>query len=377
MRAVGPGFLGGITLGDWFALLRENDFDVDPRYWLRAAVITMRSMGNSVRRCREPAVGDSELPNGCDEPPLFILGIWRSGTTHLQNLLACDARFATPNWFDASYPHSFLCGNGRPSRLESALVPRNRLQDNMRFGFDQPAEDEFALCTVTRRSPLLSWVFPRRANHYDRYLTLQDISPEELAAWKTGLARFVQKLAWKYRKPLVLKSPPHTARIRHLLELFPQARFIHIHRHPYAIYQSTLHLHRELSKYARLQNCEPNFEEHAVREYGALFDAYFEQRGLIPSNRLVELRFEDLEHDPVDQLQRAYESLGLPDFGVVEATVRQYIASLAEYRKNSYPEIEPDVKARLACEWRRCFQEWGYPSGVSDEPAAGLNGSGG
>jgi hypothetical protein len=43
----GPGLLGGITFGDWLAMLRHNRFAVDLPYWWRAAVITMWSVRNS------------------------------------------------------------------------------------------------------------------------------------------------------------------------------------------------------------------------------------------------------------------------------------------------------------------------------------------
>src|SRR5262245_12738714 len=90
----GPGLLGGITLGDWLTLLRDNRFAVDPAYWWRAGVITLWSIRNSLGRWREEACHGKEICGVRVEPPLFIVGIWRSGTTHLQNLLALDSRFA-------------------------------------------------------------------------------------------------------------------------------------------------------------------------------------------------------------------------------------------------------------------------------------------
>ena len=108
----GPGLLGGITFGDWLALLRDNHFAVDPAYWWRAAVITMRSMSNSLGRWREEACYAENSRDIPVEPPLFILGIWRSGTTHLQNLFALDSRFASPNWFQVSFPHRSCAQKG-------------------------------------------------------------------------------------------------------------------------------------------------------------------------------------------------------------------------------------------------------------------------
>src|SRR5262245_40117403 len=81
----GPSILGGITFGDWFTLLRDNSFAIDPAYGLRAGVITLGSLGNSVHRRREEALYGPAIGETLVEPPLFVLGIWRSGTTHLQN----------------------------------------------------------------------------------------------------------------------------------------------------------------------------------------------------------------------------------------------------------------------------------------------------
>ena len=108
LRWFGPGMLGGITLGDWVRLLRDNRFRVSPRHLIRAAAITAQGAQNSVMKRIEDlrygaAVRDAEIP-----PPLFVLGHWRSGTTHLHNLLAADERFAFPNNYQALFPHAML-----------------------------------------------------------------------------------------------------------------------------------------------------------------------------------------------------------------------------------------------------------------------------
>jgi hypothetical protein len=356
----GPGLFAGITAGDWLALLRENRFAVDPPYWWRAAVITLGSLGNSLVRRREQAAFGPSVAGTRVEPPVFVLGVWRSGTTHLQNLLAIDSQLATPNWYQVSYPHTFLSTEAMASRLGGFFVPERRLQDNMKFGFGLPAEEEMALCVATPLSPMLSWVFPRRADHYDRYLTLRGVAEAEIVAWKAALLAFVKKLAWKYCKPLVLKSPAHTGRIRLLLDVFPEARFVHIHRNPYAVFQSASHTTQALVQYFALQRPALDVEGRTIRDYRAIYDAFFEDAGLIASSRFHEVGFEDLERDPVDQMRGVYEALGLPDFGAVEPALVRYVGTLSGYRKNTYPEIPPATRDRIAHEWRRCFEAWGY-----------------
>src|SRR5262249_2959451 len=133
------------------------------------------------------------------------------------------------------------------------MVPHRRPMDNMFMGMTEPQEDEFALSCLTQLSFGLSWVFPQREAYYDRYLTMRDCTPAEVGQWQEALGWFVQKLTYKHRRPLVLKSPPHTARIRLLLELFPAARFVHIHRNPYDVFRSTCHLAQTVVPWSTLQ----------------------------------------------------------------------------------------------------------------------------
>jgi hypothetical protein len=208
----------------------------------------------------------------------------------------------------------------------------------------------------------MSWVFPRRAGHYDRYLTLRGVKNGEIAEWQGAILWFAKKLTWKYRKPLVLKSPPHTGRIRLLLEVFPDARFVHIHRDPYVVFQSARHTALKMIDFFNLQHSALDAEERTIRQYLEMFDAFFEEKDSIRENRLHEVRFEDLERDPIGEMRRVYQALRLPEFGLVEPSMRSYVASLSGYEKNTYPPIEPRLRERIAHEWRRCFESWGYPT---------------
>jgi hypothetical protein len=219
-----------------------------------------------------------------------------------------------------------------------------------------------ALCVTTRLSPMMSWVFPRRAEYYDRYLTFRGVSDAEVAQWKSALLAFVRKLAWKYKKPLVLKSPHQTARIRLLLDVFPDAKFVHIHRNPYAVFQSSRHTTQTMPKYFVLQHPKIDVEGTAIRGFREVYDAYFDDVGLIHPDRLHEVCYEDLEQDPIGQMRAVYEALGLPDFSEVEPAVRRYLRTLSGYQKNRYPDIPPATKERIAHECRRCFEAWGYPT---------------
>ena len=193
------------------------------------------------------------------------------------------------------------------------VMPRKRPQDNMPMGIEEPQEDELALCSLTGFSFLMSQAWPRNAGAYDRLLTLRSTTEEELEQWKAALMWFVRKLSFKYGRPVVLKSPAHTGRIRLLLELFPNAKFVHIHRHPYAVLQSARHTVLKVTPWWTFQH--PDFsglDGAAIRSYQEICEAFFEERALIPAGHFHELSFEELEADPIGQLCSAYEALDLP-----------------------------------------------------------------
>ncbi len=358
----GPGLFAGITLGRWLQLLRENRFVVDRPYWGRAAAITFASIPNTLLAAWEQWFFGRKVRNARVDPPVFILGIWRSGTTHLHNLLAQDDRFVYPTTYRVSYPHTFLTTERMNARLLGFFLPRKRPMDDVAFGFAEPQEDEFALCSVTGQALPMAWAFPRRAGHYGRYLTLRGASPDEVGEWKAALGLLVRKLSFKQGKPLILKSPGHTARIRLLLDLFPEARFVHIRRNPYDVFRSMQHWMRTGTPVWALQRADfKELDDRMIRQYREVFEVFFEERGLIPKGRLHEMSFEELEADPVEQLRAMYEALSLPDFGHVEPALRCYLTTIARYRKNTLPELSADLRSRVASEWRRCFEEWGYP----------------
>ena len=91
-----------------------------------------------------------------------------------------------------------------------------------------------------------------------------------------------------------------------------------------------------------------------------MYDAYFEERGLIPEGRLCEVGYEDLERDPVGVVGSVYESLGLSGFEDVRPRLEGYLGSIAGYRKNRHDDLPEPLRRRIADEWGRSFDEWGY-----------------
>lgn len=361
--SIANNYLAGITTGDWLRLLRENDFAVDPAYWHRAAFITAASVMNSHFRRKEEQLFGERIDRTEIQPPLFILGHWRSGTTHLHNLLARDKRqFAFANTYQVVNPHTFLSTEETNTRRFAWMVPKTRPMDAMELSFQVPQEDEFAPCLMSLRSLYLGISFPRSEDDYARYLDFRGVPQSEVDEWKRAFTGFLKKLTFKYDRPLVLKSPPHTARIRLLLEMFPDARFVHIHRHPYQVFRSCRHYFDTATWFSYLQKPDPGLiDDRIIRRYTRLHDAYFAECGLIPEDRFHEIRFDDLESNPMETMRTLYQKLDLKAFDTFEPELRSYLDSLAGYRKNRFDELETPMLQRIASEWKRSFETWNYP----------------
>jgi omega-hydroxy-beta-dihydromenaquinone-9 sulfotransferase len=138
LTRVGPGVLSGITLGRWLRVLHENRFSVDLPYWGRAATITAGSIQNSLHAWWENLIYGERARGAKIEPPLFILGIWRSGTTHLHNLFARDDRFAYANNYQVSFPRTFLTMEKSHAKFIGRFMPKYRPQDNVKIGVGEP-----------------------------------------------------------------------------------------------------------------------------------------------------------------------------------------------------------------------------------------------
>ncbi|TWT64516.1 sulfotransferase family protein [Rubinisphaera italica] len=366
-RGFGPGCLAGIRFGDWCKLMAANSFHVDFPYWGKACHITISSLCTSPFAWAENLVYGSSIKKTKVETPIFILGSWRSGTTHLHNLMCQDERYAAPDLFQTMYPSSYRLARWWWEPILSAVTPRKRFMDNVKMSLREPAEDEMALGILARASNSLSWVFPDNAARYDEHLSFENADEKDRDRFKQSLQFFVAKVQQTFNRPLILKSPNHTARIKLILELFPDAKFLHIRRHPYDVFRSFQHMASQVIPVWGLQEFEMNhLEEMVIETYRKLYQAYFDQKSLIPAGQFHEVAYEELTVNPIQELEQTYQTLQLPSFELARPKVEAYLEKTGDYRKNKHVEIPASTRKRIREEWQFCFDAWGYEQDLSE-----------
>jgi hypothetical protein len=351
----------GCDLFGWLRLVWLGRFSFGWRQFRLLPIGTAFAIGHTFLRYAQVGLyGEQIRQTRIEQPPIFILGHWRSGTTLLHELLVLDPRHTFPNTYQCFDPCHTLLTESLIRKYFNWLLPEKRVMDNMPVGWDRPQEDEFALALLGQPSPYLDIAFPNRAPLEPEALDLDGLTPRRRDEWKRTFLWFLKVITLRDRRRLVLKSPPHTCRIPTLLELFPDARFIHIVRDPVAIYSSTINLWKTLENSQSLHM--PTFDgmEDRVFEGFLHFHNRLEAtKGLVPPGRYQEVKFEDLTKNPAEEVKRLYEKLDLGDFEVVRPHLERYLTANARYERNKWQPSEEQVRS-IRERWGAIMDKYGY-----------------
>ncbi|MEL6759605.1 MAG: sulfotransferase [Myxococcota bacterium] len=295
--------------------------------------------------------------------PVVVIGHWRSGTTHLHNLLATNPSFGIISPLAAGMPDELLTlATWFRPWLERAL-PEDRHVDRVAVNPDSPQEDEIPLASVNPLSLFHAFYFPRRFRaQFDRGVFWDGVSDNERRKWADSHRNLIAKIALHQGKEqILLKNPVYTARLRELKSIWPDARFVFIHRDPFEVYASTVRYTRAMLRMLALQRWEHiDIEAFVLETYTRLHQSYLDQRRHLRTGQLVEIGFAELQSDPVAAVCKIHEDLGLDGWGATEPRLRAYVESIAGYQKNelSYPRADID---RVNHAWRDAIERWDYP----------------
>jgi hypothetical protein len=352
----------GSTMGNFLRAIRYGRIDAKyyHKVFLTSFICIIASPFHLWEKFKDRKLGK------LDKPPLFILGHWRSGTTFLHNLLCQDPNTGYVTTYQSVFP------NNMHSKLlfKSFMrwkIPGKRPSDNVKLNVDYPQEDDFSLSNM-RPAFYEFFYFPDLYKElFDKNVLFKSSNEDEIREWQQAYNKLIIKAKNNTEgKNIILKNPVNTGRINKILELYPQAKFIHIYRNPVVVYLSTKKFFLELIPTLQLQKTTPQQITDLIFDlYTKVMQAYFSQRELIPKDQLIEIAFEVFEKDPMGYLQEIYQRLELENWRDAAPHFEKYLNDLGSYEKNVY-RISKEELDRIMKEWQFAFDELGYevPEGL-------------
>ncbi|TVQ29599.1 MAG: sulfotransferase [Geminicoccaceae bacterium] len=299
---------------------------------------------------------------GPREPPadaIFIVGHWRSGTTHLYNLLAQAPRFQVVSPIATGLPGEILTLGRLLRPLLERVLPQDRWIDNVPVGPSAPQEDEFAIASLSDVSFYHALFFPAA---FDRHF-LPSLFPEgaRQARAERAIALFLRKLqAMAPERRVLIKNPAHTARLPRLRALCPAARFVHCVRDPLEVFVSSRRFYERLHAVLALQDAPlPDVATLALDTYQRLMTRYAEDVAALAAPKPVEVRFERLCCEPLIVLEELYAALELDDFAADRPRFVRYLESVADYEQNRY-RFDAATVALASDRLGPFFERFGY-----------------
>jgi omega-hydroxy-beta-dihydromenaquinone-9 sulfotransferase len=379
-----PHFMAFAPLDAWARVLGRGRAwaSIGPRYWPRLGFALFTSaLGTALtlpeRVVLAPVMRFWRRRSGgrIDHPAVFVLGYYRSGTTHLHYLLSCDPGLLTPRWHQCLAPQGFVVSWAVLRWFFVPFLSSTRPQDDVAIGPEWPAEDDFAHCCWNASGTMPGrMVVPRHWEAYRGAHALGGVPAGELARFRWALWGFSWKLAVLAgrRRALLLKTPAHTARVGELARTFAgpdgrtRAKFVHLSRDPAAVVRSNVAMHARFEPYLLEDAVEPEeVRRRIVEEYDQTERLALEQAGALPPGSFARVRFQDLVADPMGELRRVYRELDLPWTAAFEQRASAYLASVSAYRTASE---KPGGSARAS---EPCPPElaWMLPAFGHDRPA--------
>jgi hypothetical protein len=274
--------------------------------------------------------------------PIFIIGMGRSGTTVLHELLSLDPQFRVSQTWEVDYPFpppetASYESDPRIADVQKMLERTDLVLPEFkkihRLGATLPQE-----CVRFTTGEFLSLIFWTNYNvpTYSHWLKEADMGP----AYRYH-RQFLQLLQWKHlRSPWVLKSPAHLWSLDVLLAEYPDARFIQTHRDPLKMLASLASLVTHLRKMSsdHVDGARIAREWAEWNALGLNASARFRENGAIPPQRVIDIDFYGFMQDPISEMEKIYRGFSLTYSDTTRQAMRDYLAahSATEHGSHGY-----------------------------------------
>ena len=274
---------------------------------------------------RHPEALEVEL-----EPPVIVVGLPRSGTTHLVNLLAADSRFRSMPWWEVREPTP-VRGDGpgrdgvdpRFTRCHAEWETTRSVAPLTALMHDRPPwsiEEDCELVDLDVCSYTLEW-HARVPAWRDFYFELEQRDHYRF------LRQQLQVLSY-LRGPnrWVLKTPQHLEQLGALLDAFPDATIAFTLRDPVAVLQSAITMLAYGDRMRRVEVDAPCLAEYWVDRVERLLRAAVRDAHLISVDQRVDVEFGEFMQDDLAMAAKILQTAGMELTDTARAELEGYLA---------------------------------------------------
>lgn len=293
--------------------------------------------------------------------PIYILGHWRSGTTLLHNLLCSHKNISYPTTYHTVFPNNLFFLKWLIKGIMQIVMPNKRLVDRVDMHVDFPQEEDFGLGHQAGYSFYYWFHFPNDYQRItDEYLSLSSKDEQKVQEYKEAYRKFIkQALLNVGGEQYIAKNPPNMARLPFLLDLFPGSRFVYIERNPYEVLMSTFRFHKGFLRTLQLQDVDDEvLWKFLFQTYTLMYEKYRNDKHLISSGNLVELKYEDLIRDPGSIFSSLHKGI-LSDLETDQEKLNGILQKHQKHAANPY-NFEKEYIQRVNSELGGIIEEQGY-----------------
>ena len=264
------------------------------------------------------------------EPPVIVVGLPRSGTTHLVNLLAADSRFRSMPWWEVREPTP-VRGDGpgrdgvdpRFTRCLTEWETTRSVAPLTALMHDRPPwsiEEDCELVDLDVCSYTLEW-HARVPAWRDFYLELDQRD-------HYGFLRQQLQVLSYLRGPnrWVLKTPQHLEQLGALLHTFPDATIALTLRDPVAVLQSAITMLAYGDRMRRVEVDAPGLAEYWVDRVERLLRAAVRDAHLISVDQRVDVEFGEFMQDDLAMAAKILQTAGMELTDTARAELEGYLA---------------------------------------------------
>jgi hypothetical protein len=245
--------------------------------------------------------------------PVFIVGLPRTGTTHLHGLMSEDPHNRAPLTWEVMYP---AAPASTPVEIARArALTTNRLQWANRLApefmrIHPIAPDLPQECIAITAQVFMSIQFHTTHNVPSYQDWFENASQDLGFDFHYRLLQHLQ--AKRSGTRWVLKAPGHLFALEGLLKRYPDAKIIQTHRDPLRV-MASMASHATVLRRAFSDAAEPRqIAADWAERWARALDRFLAVRDRAPAAQFLDVDYDAIEREPLATVERVYDFLGWP-----------------------------------------------------------------